>query len=96
MAWSPLAGGKLLNPADENEKGFRILRTLQEVAEELNITAIDTVIYSWLLNHPASIIPVVGSGRIERVKHAVEALNVSMSLEQWYKIYVASKGKDIP
>ncbi len=96
MAWSPLAGGKLLNPADENKKGFRILRTLQEVAEELNITAIDTVIYSWLLNHPASIIPVVGSGRIERVKHAVEALNVSMSLEQWYKIYVASKGKDLP
>jgi predicted oxidoreductase len=94
MAWSPLAGGKLLNPHDE--KGKRILRALVEVAEELNITPIDKIIYAWLLKHPASVIPVVGSGKTERIKHAVEALKINMSLEQWYKIYIASMGKDLP
>jgi predicted oxidoreductase len=93
MAWSPLAGGKLLNPHDE--KGPRILRALIEVAEELNVTLVDRISYSWLLKHPASIIPVVGSGKIERIKHAVEALNIDMSLEQWYKIFIASKGKEL-
>jgi predicted oxidoreductase len=94
MAWSPLAGGKLLDPRDD--KGRRIVRALLEVAEELNITPVDTVIYSWLLKHPASIIPIVGSGKIERIKYAVEALKVDMSLEQWYKILIASRGEELP
>jgi predicted oxidoreductase len=94
MAWSPLAGGKLYNPRDE--KSVRITQALVEVSEELNVTRVDRIIYAWLLKHPASIIPVVGSGKIERIKHAVEALDVEMSLEQWYKIYIAVKGKDLP
>lgn len=94
LAWSPLAGGKLINPQDE--KGQRIHRALLEVAEELNIYPIDKIIYSWLLNHPASIIPIVGTGKIERIKYAVEALNIDMSLEQWYKIYNASTGTELP
>ncbi|MCX6282744.1 MAG: aldo/keto reductase [Bacteroidetes bacterium] len=94
LAWSPLAGGKLLNPKDE--RGSRVLKALREVAEELNITAVDTVIYSWLLKHPAKIIPVVGSGKIDRIKHAVDAINVEMSLEQWYKIFIAARGIEMP
>lgn len=94
MAWGPLAGGKILYPYDD--KGTRILQALKEVSEELNILPVEKIIYAWLLKHPASIIPVVGSGRIERIKYAVEALNVDMSLEQWYKIYIASGGKELP
>jgi len=94
MAWSPLAGGKLLDPHDE--KGSRILKVLREVAEEMNVAQVDTVIYSWLLKHPATIIPVAGSGRIERIRCAVEALKVDMSLEQWYRIFIASQGKELP
>jgi predicted oxidoreductase len=94
MAWSPLAGGKLLNPHDE--KGSRILKALTEVGKELNISPVDKIIYSWLLKLPVTIIPVVGSGKIERIKFAIEASGVEMSLEQWYKIYIASKGKDLP
>ncbi|MBC8320910.1 MAG: aldo/keto reductase [Bacteroidetes bacterium] len=93
MAWSPLAGGKLINP--QNEKGQRIYRALSEVAEELNVDILAKIIYSWLLNHPASIIPIVGTGKIERIKFAVEALNINMSLTQWYKIYTASTGKEL-
>ena len=94
MAWSPLAGGRILNPHDE--KGSRILIALKEVAEELNISPVDKVIYAWLLNHPAAIHPVVGSGRIERVKYAVEAMDIDMSPEQWYKIFIAASGKELP
>jgi predicted oxidoreductase len=94
MAWSPLAGGKLLNPGDA--KGSRILQALLEVAEELNVTPVDKIIYSWLLTHPASLIPVVGSGKIERIKHAVEAFDIELSPEQWYKIFIASMGKELP
>ncbi|MDO9256023.1 MAG: aldo/keto reductase [Bacteroidales bacterium] len=94
MAWSPLAAGKILNPHDD--KGPRILRAIMQVAEELNIAPVDKVIYAWLLKHPATIMPVVGTGKIERIKSAVEALDIEMSLEQWYKIYIAVLGKELP
>ncbi|MDY6895217.1 MAG: oxidoreductase, partial [Thermotogota bacterium] len=37
-----------------------------------------------------------GSGRLERLKNAVEALNVKMTREQWFKIYEAALGHDVP
>lgn len=94
MAWSPLAAGKLLNPHDE--KGPRILRALTQVSEELNIAPVDKVIYAWLLKHPVTMMPVVGTGKIDRIKSAVNALKIDMSLEQWYKIYIAALGKELP
>jgi len=94
MAWSPLAGGEILMP--KGEKGTRIFKSLTKVADELSVDSIDKIIYCWLLKHPASIIPIVGTGKIERIKNAVEALNIDMSLEQWFKIYIASTGKEMP
>lgn len=94
MAWSPLGGGHIFNPT--NSKGQQLLNTLEEVANELSIKDIDTLIYSWLLNHPSSIIPIVGSGKINRLKNAVTALNVELPSELWQKIYVASLGEELP
>jgi len=94
MAWSPLAQGRILEPGDE--RGRRVLRALQEVADEMDAGRIDSVIWSWLLSHPAGIIPVVGSGRIGRLKVAADALTLKMSTEQWYRIYTASTGTDVP
>lgn len=94
MAWSPLAGGEIVAP--KTEKGKRVHHALSEVANELNIEGIDKIIYSWLLKHPASIIPVVGSQKLERIRFAVDALDIEMNLEQWFKIYIAAKGSELP
>jgi len=94
MAWSPLAAGKLLNPHDD--KGPRIMRAITQVAEELNFAPLDKVIYAWLLKHPVTIMPVVGTGKIERIKYAVDAIEFDMTLDQWYKIYIAVLGKELP
>lgn len=93
MAWSPLAGGQLLSP--QTEKGRKIVKVLFEIAEELNLRQIDQIIYAWLLKHPVGIIPVVGTSKIERIKSAVEAINIDMSHEQWFRIY-ESTGADMP
>ena len=94
MAWSPLAGGQILQPQDE--KGQRIFTVLKEIADELNTEPVDKIIYCWLLKHPAGIIPVAGSSRIERLKYAADAFSLNMSTEQWFRIYNASQGRDLP
>jgi len=67
-----------------------------EVAEELNDVSVDKIIYAWILKHPANIIPIVGTGKIARIKYAVEALDIDMTLEHWFKIYIAAKGEELP
>lgn len=94
MAWSPLGGGGIFNPT--NTKGHRLLNILSEVANELSINDIDTLIYSWLLNHPSSIIPIVGSSKINRLQNAVDALKIEIPSELWQKIYIASLGEELP
>jgi len=94
MAWSPLAGGKLFNPVNVHEA--EVQKVVISVGEELGATGIDQVVYSWLLKHPAGILPIVGSGKIERLQNAVKALSLKMTDEQWYRIFIAAKGEELP
>ena len=94
MVWSPLAGGALFNP--KTEKDHRLNFVLKEIAAALEVDSIDKVMYAWLLKHPVGALPIVGSQHIKRIESAVESLNIEMSLEQWYKIWIASKGEDLP
>lgn len=93
MAWSPLAGGELLNPA--TEKGQRLLPVLKAINEELGCESVATLVYAWILKHPSGAIPIVGSGKLSRIKDAVDAETMKMSLEQWFRIYIASLGEDV-
>ena len=94
MAWGPMAWLGLKTQA--NGKSERIFKVLEEIVVELNTDSIDKVVYNWLFIHPAMIMPVNGSGKIERIKRSVEALDLKMSTEQWTRIYVASRGVPLP
>ena len=94
MAWSPLAGGKLITRPDQQSR--KTAQALLEIGESKGERRLDTLAYAWLLAHPANIMPIIGSGNIERVKNAADALNISFSQEEWIKVYVASQGHDIP
>lgn len=93
MAWSPLAGGKIFMHNDE--KSIRLFDELKLIAKELSAKALDEVVYAWLLMHPAKIIPIIGSGKIERIQHAINSFDLNMDQEQWYRIYNASKGEEL-
>lgn len=93
MAWSPLNRGIIFT--SEEEKPSRVRATLQKIAEELGASNIDEVMYAWLMHHPANIMPIVGSGKVERIKSAVNALSLKMNREQWYEIWVSSRGKNV-
>lgn len=93
MAWSPLAGGKLLT--ETNDKAIRIQKVLAKIANQKNDVAIEEIAYSWLLKHPVEIIPIVGSGKLERLKFAVNALQIELTTEEWFEIYQAITGKSV-
>jgi predicted oxidoreductase len=94
MAWSPLAGGAIFK--GEDEKAIRLQHTLKKVQAETGAKGIDEVLYAWLLNHPANIMPIVGSGKKERIQHAIDSLTISLNHDQWFEILQTSMGHDVP
>ncbi len=93
MLWSPLAGGRLLTGADEQAQRVRaVLRALGDAQG----ASVATMAYAWLMRHPSRPVPVTGSGRIAALREAVAAMAVRMSAEDWYRVWQASIGHEVP
>lgn len=92
MAWSCLGGGRLFND-DE----FQPLRNeLETVVRELNAGSIEQVVYAWILRLPSKPLPIIGSGKIERVRAALGAEALQMTRQQWFRIRKTALGYDVP
>jgi predicted oxidoreductase len=92
MAWAPLGGG-IMN--DDSHPRYRsIIAAATSLAEKYN-TGVNQVFIAYLLKHPSGIVPVLGTTKIERLVQAREAVNLSLSREDWFKLYVASTGEDV-
>lgn len=94
MAWSPLGGGRLFDRDDPQAR--RVAEALLAVGEPQGETRLDTLAFAWLLAHPIGMLPIVGSGRLERVRAAVDALAIEFTEEAWLSVYAASQGFDLP
>ena len=94
MAWSPLGGGGLFTAA--TDEVVRIRAALETVGRELGEATIDQVALAWLLRHPAGIVPVLGSANPQRVRTAARAAALTLTREQWYRIWEAATGSPVP
>lgn len=93
MAWSCLAGGNIFS--SDSDQARRLRGTLLELQTELGANSIEQVVFAWVLKHPANAVALIGSGKIERVKETIGALDLQMNTEQWYRIWTASKGHGV-
>lgn len=94
MAWSPMAGGELFTGDSERVKNVR--NTLLAIGEKYGETRLDTLAFAFLTSHPGKILPIVGSGKIERIRNAMDALKIQFTQEEWLSVYKASIGKNLP
>jgi predicted oxidoreductase len=94
MAWSPLGGGNLFAQL-EDERNKRIVAVASMLADKYNAGP-DQILLSWLIQHPSGVIPVLGTSRIERVQAAMDATSISMTREEWFMLWRASIGREIP
>lgn len=94
QAWSPLAAGKIYL-TDEDERNRRVLAMASILSEKYQ-ASIDQILLAWLMKHPAKILPVVGTTKIERLKAAKDATEIVMTREEWHMLLRASNGHDVP
>ena len=55
-----------------------------------------TVALAWLMRHPAGIIPIIGSSTPRRIAQAVDADDIHLSRQEWYRILEAIQGHELP
>lgn len=82
MAWSPLGGGELLS------KKLDLLGFEKANTSQLAI--------AWLLNHPAKILPVIGTSKAERIIEAAQSIKIVLDRQQWFSLLRQVSGVDVP
>jgi len=92
MVWSPLGGGRLF---DDSEQARRVRAEMTPIAARHGVS-LATLAFAWVLRHPSRPHPITGSGRIEGLRDAVAALRVDLDAQDWYAIWIASKGHALP
>lgn len=93
MIWSPLAGGRIFHGQDEGAR--RVRDVLQGLADQHG-SSLTTVALAWLLRHPSRPLPVIGSRRLEAADDAMAATQLPLSAEDWYAVWQAGAGREVP
>jgi predicted oxidoreductase len=98
QAWSPLAGGRLTGnprPGDDKKHIQETADLVAQLAREKGVSP-EAILIAWILHHPARIQPLPGTTNPERILAASEADHVLLTREEWYRLFVAGRGEQLP
>lgn len=97
QSWGSLAKGLYSgkNIENESESVKNTAALVQKLAEEKQTTT-EAIVLAWLMRHPAGIQPVIGTVNPDRIKASADAVNVTLTREEWYSLYVSSRGVNLP
>lgn len=91
MCWSPL--GTVFKNTDD--KSIRIKKLAQQLSIKYS-SEIDVLLLAWILKHPTGILPVFGTADKSRITNLMKATTIEMELEDWFALWTASAGSDVP
>jgi predicted oxidoreductase len=89
MAWSPLGGGDLMTASNE------LTHRLDSIAMRSGVDRA-AVATAFLLAHPAKITPVLGTNNLDRISHISAAETVELDRQDWFSLYEAALGSEVP
>ena len=91
--WSPLAAGRLLSA--EGERPAAIRAALDLIAAGHGLAGPGEAALAWIARHPTLPVPVIGSGKRERIDAALKALDVDLDRQDWYGVLEAATGAPV-
>ena len=84
MIWSPVGGGRLLTSDDAQARKLRDILT--RIAKENGLDGPAEAAMAFVARHPSKPVPIVGSGKRDRVDGAIKAIHTVMDRQDWYAI----------
>ena len=93
QAWSPMGAG--LIKIDSDDERHRKLHAVAQIIAQHHGCDVSQVLMSWVLNHPAGIVPVVGTTKLDRLRLALGSVDIRINREEWFMLLRASLGRDL-
>ncbi|KSA13050.1 Oxidoreductase, aldo/keto reductase family [Maribacter dokdonensis DSW-8] len=90
MSWSPL--GSYFR--EDSKANLRIKTVLADLTKKYGATE-DQLLLAWILKHPSTIHPVVGTATLQRLKLAMDAVEIDMELQDWFILLEANEGHEV-
>lgn len=94
QAWSPFQYGMFEGVFWSNPKYAGVVAELNALAEKYDVTR-EAMAVAWILRHPAHIQVICGTTNSARLRQLARAAEITMSREEWYRIYLAA-GNSLP
>lgn len=91
MCWNPL--GTVFR--EDTEQTRRLKKLLAQLVEKYGVGS-DTILLSWILKHPAQIIPLAGTVNIARIQQLMKAVELNLDPLDWFAIWTESMGHKVP
>ena len=96
QAYSSLDGGRFTGSIElasvEDKKTIKLLNLL---AEKYDTTS-SAIVLAWLFKIPGNVQPIIGTSNTERIKACKDAIDINLSREDWYNLWIMARGKKIP
>ncbi len=91
MVYSPFAGGRVFDSSQNPE----LVRQLNEIARKYEVS-IEAIVLAWICRMPCYPMPIIGSNKKENIAKSLQAANIQLEIQDWYKILKAAQGTDVP
>ena len=97
QAWESLAKGKFSGrEISEEREEIKKTKTLVAFLSQKYGVSFEAIVLGFLLKHPVHIQPVIGTTDIQRIYNCSESLNFELSREDWYHLFITSRGHSLP
>lgn len=90
MSWNPL-GSVFREDIPQTRRLKKLLATL---VSKYHLGS-DSILLSWILKHPAQVIPIAGTVNVARIQSLMKAVELELDKEDWFAIWAASMGNNV-
>lgn len=90
MSWNPL--GFVFR--EDIPQTHRLKKLLATMVSKYHLGS-DTILLSWILQHPSKVIPIAGTVNVARIQSLMKAVELQLEKEDWFAIWTASMGHDV-
>ena len=91
MSWNPL--GCVFR--EDIPQTHRLKKLMATLVSKYHLGS-DTILLSWVLKHPAKVIPIAGTVNVARIQSLMKAVELKLEKEDWFAIWSESMGKNVP
>ena len=97
QSWGALAQGAYTSGAGDHrdERTMRTTRCVEKLAAHYGVRP-EAIVLAWLMRHPAGIQPIVGTSNPDRIAACAAATSIALTGDEWYELYVSSRGAEMP